>query len=234
MRTPGPDDPAGLAARGWQRWWSRWADRRRGGPAPRQVRRALAAVLVVVGGVLAVLPARATSGVAVAVTTDDLPVGSVLDEARVRTESVVAIPDGALTPEQVAGRVLAAPVRRGEILTDARLVTADGPDPGSGRVAVPVNLPDPGVVALLRPGLHVAVLAVGDGTSGADAATGVETAVVTVLAEDAVVLTVPAPRESGAARLGSGAGTILLAVPAAAADAIAAHAVLGSLTVRFT
>lgn len=232
MRTPGPDDPAGLSARGWQRWWSRWADRRRGGPAPRHVRRVLAALLVVIGGVLAVLPARAAGGVAVAVTTDDLPIGTVLDEARIRTESVAVTPDGALTPQQVAGRVLAAPVRRGEILTDARLVAADGPDPGTGRVAVPVNLPDPGVVALLRPGLHVAVLAVGDGATGAETAPG--TAAVTVLAEDAVVLTVLATRESGTARLGSGAGTVLLAVPDAAADDIAAHAVLGSLTLRFT
>lgn len=245
MRTRGSDGAAELAARGWQRWWSRWVDRRRGGPGPRQARRALAALLVVAGGVLAVLPARAAGGVTVAMTVDDVAVGSVLGAAQVRTEFVTAVPDGALTPSEAVGRVLAGPVRRGEILTDARLVAVDGPDPGAGRVAVPVRLDDPGVVALLRPGLHVAVLAVRDESGTVAAEPGAADPVagsaaddgaglVTVLAEDAVVLSVPAAKESTAVRSAVGAGTILLAVPTAAADGVAAHAVLGSLTVRFT
>lgn len=251
MRTRDPSaDAAELHARGWQRWWSTWTDRRRGGPAPRHVRRALAALLVVGGGILAVLPSPAGSGVAVAVTTVDLPVGSVLRGDQVRTAAVPDGPDGALAPSAVAGRILAAPVRRGEILTDARLVAQDGPTAGPGRSAVPVRLDDPGVVALLRPGLHVAVLAVSAEAPAAPAApstdppadagpsqtstTAAEDGWVSVLADDAVVLSVPAIRDDRTIRASSTGATVLLAVPTEAADRVAAHAVLGSLTVRFT
>ena len=65
-------------------------------------------------------------------------------------------------PEALAddpvGRVLAAPLRAGEPVTDVRLV---GPaDRGPTRlVAVPVRLPDPGMVALLRVGDRIDLLA---------------------------------------------------------------------------
>lgn len=242
MRTRDPDEAADLAVRGWQRWWSRWTDRRRGGPAPRHLRRVLAALLIVTGGALAVLPARAVGGVTVAVTADDLPVGGVLDAGRIRGERVDVAPDGAVSVAEASGRVLAGPVRRGEILTDARLVAVDGPAPGPGRVAVPVRLDDAGVVELLRPGLHVAVLAVRDDPVTAGAAGGEpdpstsdgDGGRVTVLAADAVVLSVPVRRESAGVRPAAGSGTVLLAVPTPAADEVAAQAVLGSLTVRFT
>ncbi|HEY9474842.1 MAG TPA: RcpC/CpaB family pilus assembly protein, partial [Mycobacteriales bacterium] len=73
-----------------------------------------------------------------------------------------AVPAHALTPGTVvAGRRVAGPVRRGEALTDVRLVGA-GLAAGlsrSGSVAVSVRLDDPAVAGLLRPGDRVDVLA---------------------------------------------------------------------------
>lgn len=233
----------------------------------------VAALLITAGGVLAVLPARAAEGSPVVVVLDDLSTGEVITPAMLHEQSVGDPPDGALTAEQTIGRALAAPVRRGEVLTDARLVPVDGPNPGPGRVAVPVRLDDPGVVALLRPGVHVAVLAVdpdgpdggvtavdpgattdqaggadgpghdtaasdtpdgrrvdGEPVSAAPAADGM----VVMLAADAVVLSVPTASGSSPLRTTAGATTVLIAVPDEAADSVAAHAALGTVTVRFT
>lgn len=225
-----------LAARGWQRWWSWWADRRRGGPGPRTARRIAAALLITAGGVLAVIPTRATAGSPVAVALADLPTGEVITAAMVHDHPAGTPPDGAMTAQEAVGRTLAGPVRRGELLTDARLVAVDGPDPGPDRVAVPVRLDDPGVVALLRPGLHVAVLAVHADDPGAPPEDGRDQsdALVTTLAGDAVVLSVPTTAGASPLRTGTGAGTVLIAVPDHVADVVAAHAALGAVTIRFT
>ncbi|WP_241238224.1 SAF domain-containing protein [Nocardioides pantholopis] len=50
------------------------------------------------------------------------------------------------------GRVLAAPLRRGEPVTDVRLVGPELAAGHPGRVAVPVRLPDPAMAGLLRVG----------------------------------------------------------------------------------
>lgn len=239
----------------------------------------MAALLITAGGVLAVLPARAAEGSLAVVVLDDLSTGEVITPAMLREQSVGDPPDGALTAEQTIGRALAAPVRRGEVLTDARLVPVDGPNPGPGRVAVPVRLDDPGVVALLRPGVHVAVLAVdpdgpdsgvtavdpgattdpadpthqakgadgpGDDATAADTPDGrrvdgepvsaapADNGMVVMLAADAVVLSVPTASGSSPLRTTAGATTVLIAVPDEAADSVAAHAALGTVTVRFT
>ncbi|GAA2906792.1 SAF domain-containing protein [Streptosporangium fragile] len=71
------------------------------------------------------------------------------------------VPDGALRPgAQVAGKILAGPVRRGEPLTDVRLLgpsllAAHGPE----TVATPVRVADPEAARLLSPGDVVNVLA---------------------------------------------------------------------------
>jgi pilus assembly protein CpaB len=75
-----------------------------------------------------------------------------------------AVPDGALTDAStVVGRILAGPVRRGEPLTDLRLLgreLLEAAAPGSEPlVATPVRIADAGIVALLRPGDLVDVLA---------------------------------------------------------------------------
>jgi len=87
-------------------------------------------------------------------------------------------PDGTTTLDDALGRTLAAPLRRGEAVTDVRLVSPGllaGYDAGSADVvALPVRIPDPGVVALLRVGDRVDLLATdpsGGGTT--TVATGV-------------------------------------------------------------
>ncbi|MGH3388636.1 MAG: RcpC/CpaB family pilus assembly protein, partial [Actinomadura sp.] len=73
-----------------------------------------------------------------------------------------AVPDGALR-SGAPGRVLAGPIRRGEPLTDARLLGAGLLDGyGPGMVATPVRIADAGVARLLRPGDRVDVLATGE------------------------------------------------------------------------
>ena len=82
----------------------------------------------------------------------DLPAGTVVTAADL---TVSAYPDG-LSPSGLAadpvGATLASSVRRGEPLTDVRLI---GPDLTAGRadlVALPVRLPDSGAVELLGVG----------------------------------------------------------------------------------
>jgi Flp pilus assembly protein CpaB len=92
-----------------------------------------------------------------------------------------SVPAGALTDRSsVVGRVLAGPVRRGEPLTDVRLLGREllGGYAGAGDrlVAAPVRLADAGAAALLRPGDVVDVLAAYPEQAG-DAATVVATAV---------------------------------------------------------
>ena len=97
--------------------------------------------------------------VAVTVAARDLPSGTVLskDDLVVRR-----YPPGIAPAESdlgAVGRTLAAPVRRGEPVTDVRLVgpslVAAYPD----RVALPVRIADASTVALLRVGDHVDLVA---------------------------------------------------------------------------
>ncbi|MFE3455152.1 Flp pilus assembly protein CpaB [Nonomuraea sp. NPDC059194] len=73
-----------------------------------------------------------------------------------------AVPDGALSTGAI-GRTLAAPMRRGEPLTDVRLVNpsllATLPP---GTVAMPVRIADADAVRLLSPGDAIGVLAAWD------------------------------------------------------------------------
>lgn len=84
-----------------------------------------------------------------------LPAGTVLEPHDLST---VALPPEAAPDDLLAspaGRVLAGPVARGEVVTSVRVVGADLAREGllgSGRVAVPVRLPDAGAVDLLEPG----------------------------------------------------------------------------------
>lgn len=179
----------------------------------------LAAAAVTVGlGVVAPPPAPT---VPVVVAARDLPGGGVLDGAdlAVRHFSPDTVPDGvAGSRDRLLGRVLAAPLRTGEPLTDVRVV---GPGLvrgyGPGTVAAPVRVADAGAVALVRVGDRVDVLAPDP--------TGRMPPVVAVTA--APVLAIPQPDEEIVAG-GSGA-LVVLAVTAAEAQALAQHAVLGPL-----
>ena len=125
-------------------------------------RRPLAAgcLAVAVGsGVYAIAPPPPAT-VAVLTAGRDLPSGTVLraDDLATTRFSPGSVPS-ALATDPV-GRTLAAPVRRGEPLTDLRLVGPGLAEGHPGLRAMPVRLPDPGAVALLRVGDRIDLIAV--------------------------------------------------------------------------
>lgn len=139
-------------------------------------RRPLAAVLAGVAVATGIHAAAAPPPprVPLLVAARDLPAGIVL--AGDDLTEVPFAPD--LVPADVAaapvGRVLASPLRRGEAVTDVRLV---GPGLTEGYpdvTAVPVRLPDPAMVDLLRVGDRVDLVASDPQGGGASVvATGV-------------------------------------------------------------
>lgn len=161
------------------------------------LRRRLLASLLTGVAVLAAVRAAAPPPpptVAVPVAARDLPGGTVLADGDVRTERFPA----ATAPDDLAtaavGRVLAAPVARGEPLTAVRLVGPALAGARADQAVLPVRVSDAGVAALLRPGDEVDLLAT-------DPASG-ETR---VLADDVTVLAVPAEAEASSGRSVPGA-----------------------------
>lgn len=149
----------------------RWGARSSGSGFGRTLllRRAAAALLVGFAVVLALAPGRGESaGGSVVVAGRDLSPGTVLEASEVTLRELPAelTPDGAArAPDAVLGRTLAAPVRRGEPLTDVRLTGSElaraataNPD----AVSVPLRLADPGVAALLHVGAVVDVVTAGE------------------------------------------------------------------------
>ena len=132
------------------------------------LRRVAAAVLVGLAAITALYSSRDPSPADMTVVAArDLSPGTVLEASHltVRRLPAQAVPDGAArSPAAVLGRTVAAPVRRGEVLTDVRLT---GPDltrfisSNSELMSVPLRLADPGVAALLRAGTTVDVVTVG-------------------------------------------------------------------------
>lgn len=156
-------------------------------------RRVLAGALALTAGLLLLRPdaptepAPAAAGTPVVVAARDLPAGTALAAADLRAVGLppAAVPSGAAREVRaVAGRVLGGPVRRGEPLTDARLL---GPGLTAGldareSTAVPIRLADPDTATLVRAGDRVDVLGTpvqgepGGAAAGGDAvviATGV-------------------------------------------------------------
>lgn len=187
-------------------------------------RRIAAGVLVLLAAGLALRPDPAGSVAEVAVAAADLRPGVSLgaDDVRLEKRPAPTLPDGAITDlGRLAGSTLAGPVRRGEVLTDARVLgsrlagLAAGPD---ARV-VPVHLADTAVLDVIRTGDVVDVLTAttpGDG--------GARTR---VLATGAVVVLVSAPAKMP----GAGADrVVLVALPRAAANAVAGAGLVQSVT----
>lgn len=159
-------------------------------------RRLLAAGLAAASVALAITalrpaPAPTTD---VVVAAHDLAAGDTLGVSDVRTAALPpdAVPDGTFDDgDAVAGQVLAAPLRRGEPLTDVRLVGAASlRGYGKGKVGTPVRVADPGIADLLRPGSVVDVLAVP--TAAGLQATGPAK----VVAKGVRVVSVPTARDS--------------------------------------
>jgi len=157
-------DPATSALHRWRRSVRRAVLRRRRWLA------AAAAAGAVLSGAAAVAdppPDR----VPVLVADRDLPAGAVLRSADLELVDFApgSLPAGVLDRRAV-GRTLAAPLREGEAVTDVRLVGPALADPDPGLVAVPVRLPDAGMVALLRVGDAIDLVAT-DPAAGLAAAT---------------------------------------------------------------
>jgi Flp pilus assembly protein CpaB len=96
----------------------------------------------------------------------DLAWGSVIgrDDVAVTRFPAGQVPVAALRdPAQVVGRRPASPVRRGEPITDVRLLGSLDPTAGAaagpGAVAVPVRIADAAAARMLQPGMVVDVLA---------------------------------------------------------------------------
>lgn len=128
-------------------------------------RRGLAAVLAAVAVLVGVHDLRPPAARTVTVWTfaHDLPGGQPLGAGDVRRSSYPpqTVPDGSVrAPGPLLGRTVAAPVRRGEPLTDLSVVGPPLFDAQPDRVAVPVRIADAGVVALLRVGDRVDLVAV--------------------------------------------------------------------------
>lgn len=120
----------------------------------------------------------------------------------------------------MVGATLAGPVRRGEILTDARVLGSRlaGLSAGPDARAVPLHLPDTAVLDLIRTGDVVDVL----GAAASDAQARPR-----VVAANAVVVLVSAKSKT------VGAGNervVLVALPAAAAHALAGATLVQAVT----
>lgn len=190
-----------------------------------KARRIAAASLVVLAAVVAWRPDPQSAPRMVAVALHDLSPGNVLtmDDVGLRARPATTIPDGAVTEmAALVGATLAGPMRRGEVLTDARVLgsrlasLSAGPD---GRV-VPLHLADAGVADLIRPGDRVDVLGAPEAPVPGDA-----DAQPRVVATDAVVVLVSQQPAGGADRR-----IVLVALPGPAATALAAASLTQSVT----
>lgn len=188
-------------------------------------RRALAGALVLLAAAAAWRDDPRADVIEVVVAARDLSPGSALtaDDVDLRTLSATTVPDGAQrSVDAVVGETLAGPARRGETLTDVRLLgprlaeSAAGPD--ARIVALP--LADAALLDLLRPGDVVDVVSA---PASADAESQAR-----VVATDAVVVLVSA-KASGIAAQG-GNRVVLVALTATAAKTVAGAALVQAVT----
>lgn len=185
-------------------------------------RRPLAAMLVALAVLIGL---RTTVGpgpptVEVPVASRDLAAGERLeadDLSMVRWPASLA-PAG-LTGA-VAGQVLAAPLRRGEAITDLRLVGSELAQAHPDLTVMPLRLPDPAVVELLEVGDRVDLSAV-DPESGD----------VSEVASDVLVLAIPPPGSADSTLTGR---LIVAGITPERAQFVAAAMLQEFLTVTYT
>lgn len=172
-----------------------------------RARRFAAAGLVMLAGVAALRSNPEDDRAEVVVAAHDLRPGTALTPGDVRLEkrSATTLPDGSQADlDAVVGSTLASPTRRGEVLTDVRLLgsrlaeSTAGPD---ARI-VPLHLADSALVDLVRVGDVVDVLA---------APVTDSPAALRLLATDAIVVLVSAQQKAQAA---DSDRVVLVALPA--------------------
>lgn len=170
-------------------------------------------------GLRAVSPPEPVATVPVA--AHDLAAGTTITAGDVTAVHLDAriVPSGLARHPQ--GRTLAGGVRRGEPITDVRLVGRSLAAPGLA--AVPVRLPDPAMAALLAPGDHIDLYAT-DPTAGGT----------TAVARDVLVLAVPPKIEAGNGVTSTlGGRLVVVGVPPDAVTNVTEASVREFLTVAF-
>ncbi|GAA3742688.1 RcpC/CpaB family pilus assembly protein [Salinactinospora qingdaonensis] len=197
-------------------------------------RRALAALCAVAALGCAVLavrpPAPATVEVVVAAHDHDARQPLEARDVTVAALAREAVPDSAISAERdLTGTWLSAPVRRGEVLTPARLADPPAAAYGPALVAAPVRLADPGAVSLLRPGSRVDVLAAAGEGLALGAARPAATA--TTVVSDRPVVALPAAEGDTAGPAGDSEALVVVAVTEEEAQRLAGHAAGSRLSV---
>jgi Flp pilus assembly protein CpaB len=190
-------------------------------------RRVAAAALVVLAGVAALRSDPAGDLAEVVVAAHDLTPGSALttDDVRIEKRLATTVPDGSQANlDAVVGSTLASPTRRGEVLTDVRLLGSRLAEStaGPGARIVPLHLADSALIDLVRVGDVVDILAAPATDARADSQT-----VTKVVATDAVVVLVSA---KGKVRDADSERVILVALPARVANTVAGSALGQAVT----
>lgn len=190
-------------------------------------RRVAAGGLVVLAGIATLRSNPDGDRADVVVAARDLRPGTALtlDDVRIEKRLAATVPDG--SPANlgvVVGSTLAGPARRGEVLTDVRLLGSRLAEStaGPGARIVPLHLSDSALIDLVRVGDVVDVLAAPATDSQA---TG--QAVSRVVATDAVVVLVSAKPKVQAA---DGDRAVLVALPARVANTVAGSALGQTVT----
>lgn len=157
--------------------------------------------------------------VPVSVAAHDLAAG---DRLTAQDLSLVAWP-ASLAPaglrSPVIDRVLASPVRRGEAITDVRVVGPELAQVHPELTVMPLRLPDAAVVELLQVGDHIDLHAVDP-----------ETGAVDELASDVLVLAIPPPGAGDSSLTGR---LIVAGIAPASAQAAAGAALREFITVAY-
>ena len=195
-----------------------WLSFRRAASWHRRKLALLAAIAAVLTGLAAAAP-EGPPTVTVVRATAALDGGKRLTSDDLETARIVAAdaPDDVVAdPDALVGRTLAAPVPRGQVLTEQAVVSARA---SPGRVLAPLRLADAEATALLRAGDVVDVLAADPQAEDAF-----------VAGRGVRVVTVPSPMESSGGADPAGA-LVLVEVDADTARVLARAAVSATLTV---
>jgi Flp pilus assembly protein CpaB len=185
-------------------------------------RRVAAGGLVVLAGIATLRSNPHGDYADVVVAARDLRPGAALstDDVRLEKRSATTVPDGSKADlAEVVGSTLASPTRRGEVLTDVRLLgsrladAAIGSKAGPGARIVPLHLADGALLDLVRVGDVVDVLAAPAADSPAAGPQASK-----VVATDAVVVLVSAKQK---AQNPDADRVVLVALPARVANTVA-------------
>ena len=185
-------------------------------------RRVAAGALVVLAGVATLRSNPDDDRAEVVVAARDLRPGAALTSEDVRLEkrSATTVPDGSRADlSAVVGSTLASPTRRGEVLTDVRLLGSRLAEStaGPGARIVPLHLADSALIDLVRVGDVVDVLAAPANESPA-ASQPTTPAISRVVATDAIVVLV-SDKQKG--QVAASDRVVLVALPARVANTVA-------------